>query len=78
LFERLGVTLGSLLDVVNLLMQDLPNQSAQAVGDGPKGLLITEPWQQTAEHHLKMAAFGLHRGLRCLGQYAADIFIALG
>src|SRR5215510_13587969 len=49
-------------------MQDLPNQAAQSVGDGPNRSLIAQAGQQTAEHGLKMASLGPDRCVRRLRQ----------
>jgi hypothetical protein len=47
----------ALLDKSNSLMQDLPNYSAESMGDGPDGGLIAQASQQAPEHQLKVAAF---------------------
>ncbi|HZD95567.1 MAG TPA: hypothetical protein VE133_14990, partial [Candidatus Sulfotelmatobacter sp.] len=59
-------------------MQDLPNQTAEPMGDGPDGGLIAQPGQQTPEHHLKVAAFLLDGSVRRLVEYSPQIFIAFG
>src|SRR6266403_3062089 len=60
------------------LMQDLPNHTAEPMGDGPDGRLIAQPRQQTAEHDLKMTTFLLDGRVCRLVQHPAQIFIALG
>ena len=47
--------------VVYALVQNLPDQSAEAMGNRPDGFLIGEPCPQTAKHPLKHAAFRLYR-----------------
>src|SRR5271166_6825163 len=66
LLARLGIACGAVLDIAHPLMQDLPHQAAQSMGNGPEGLLVAQPWQQTPEHYLKMAPLRSHRRLCCL------------
>src|SRR5882672_9893430 len=43
----LGIRFAALLDKSHPLMQDLPNHTAEPMGDGPDGRLIAQPRQQT-------------------------------
>src|SRR5882762_1023123 len=74
----LGIRFVALLDKSNAFMQDLPNQAADPMGDGPDGGLIAQPGQQTPEHNLKVTAFLLHGSVRRLVQHAPQIFSAFG
>src|SRR5580700_110522 len=46
----LGIRFAALLDKSHPLMQDLPNHTAEPMGNGPDGGLIAQPRQQTPEH----------------------------
>src|ERR1700682_5799678 len=48
-------------DVSNTLVQELPNQSAHTVGDGPNCFLIPQTRHQSTEYFLKIAPLVLHR-----------------
>ena len=54
--------------VANPVMQDHPKQLAKPMGDGPDGLLVSQPRQQAVKCHFKYAPFDLDRCLRCLIQ----------
>ncbi len=60
------------------LMQNLPDQTAQAVGNGPDRALVAETRQQTTEHGLEMAAVFLDRGVGRLIENAAQVAVAFG
>ena len=47
----------TLFDEANSLMQDLPDDAAEPIGDGPNGRLIAQSRQQTPEHRLEITAF---------------------
>ena len=71
----LGIRFAALLDKSHPLMQDLPNHTAEPMGNGPDGGLIAQPRQQTPEHRLKVTAVLLHRSVRRLVQYPPQISI---
>src|SRR5271157_4906466 len=71
----LGIRFAALLDKSHSLMQDLPNDAAEPMGDCPDGTLVAQSRQQTPEHGLKVTAFLLHRSVRRLVQYPPQIFI---
>jgi hypothetical protein len=48
-------------DVPDLLMENLPDQPSQTMGDGPDGSFIFDSGQETAEQRLKDGAFLLSR-----------------
>src|SRR5215471_4295254 len=78
------LTLSSRVGLVSLLhksysvVQYLPHQLAESVGDGPNGSVVTQSRYKTAEHRLQMAALLLHRRLRCLIQNTTHVLVALG
>jgi hypothetical protein len=72
----LRIRLAALLDKSHPFMQDLPDEAAQTMGDGPDGGLIAQPRQQTPEHGLKMTAFLRDGSVRSLVQHPPQIFIA--
>jgi hypothetical protein len=41
--QHLGLRAVALFDVMNALVQDLPNKPAEAVSDGPYGGLVAKP-----------------------------------
>jgi len=71
-----GTDLDALLDKSHSLMQDLPNETTEPMGNRPDGGLIAEAGQQTPEHGLKMTAFLGHSSVCCLVQHSAQVFIA--
>ena len=44
-FFRLGIGFLALFNVVDAIVEYLPEQAAEAVCDGPDGSFIAEPWQ---------------------------------
>src|SRR5450759_5615573 len=54
--------------VAHPLVQNQPEQSAESMGDGPDGLLVSQTRQQPAERQLEYAPFGLDRRLSRLIQ----------
>src|SRR4029077_11086420 len=62
--------------VVYALVQNLPDQSAEAMGNRPDGLLIGEPCPQTAKRPLKHAAFRLYRRMCRLIQEPPQVAVA--
>src|SRR5579864_7385463 len=64
LFLFPGTHFPALLDISDPVMQDLPNDATEPMGNGPDGGLITEAGQQTAEHDLIMTAFLSDRSVR--------------
>jgi hypothetical protein len=71
-----GVHFAVLLDKSHPFMQDLRNNTTEQMGNGPDGGLIAQAGQQTPEYGLKVTAFLRHRGVRCLVQHSAQVFIA--
>ena len=62
----LGIDGRTMLDISSALVQDIPENDAQFVDDGPNGLLVAEPRQQLSENDLEMAALGAHSSVRDL------------
>jgi hypothetical protein len=56
--------------IADALMQNLPDQEAQTMGDSPDGLFETEPRQETPKHNLENATLDLDGGVRSLIQKA--------
>ena len=54
---QFGIGFYTLFDEANSLMQDLPDDAAEPIGDGPNGRLIAQSRQQTPEHRLEITAF---------------------
>jgi hypothetical protein len=46
-----------MLDVPNLLMEDLPDEPQQAMGDSPDRQLYSLPYSQTLKQNLEITAF---------------------
>src|SRR6266581_2635986 len=64
--KKLPLMPGAPLLIAHALMQNLPKQSAQSMGDGPDGLLIFQARQQPSKRHLKYASFDLYRRMSSL------------
>src|SRR5579864_4527798 len=61
LLDRLRIAAPrAMLDVVNLLMQDFPDEPEQPVSNGPDGYLGSLSHYQAAEYILKIAALCAH------------------
>ena len=63
---QFGIAVYTLFDEPNPLMQDLPDDAAEPMGDGPYGRLIAQSRQQTPEHRLEITAFLPGRSVGCL------------
>src|SRR5215472_16537223 len=66
------------LDKACPCMQDLPNNSAEPMGDRPDRGLIGQTRQQTAEERLKITASLLDCRVGCLVQDPSQILVSLG
>ena len=64
--------------VPNALVQDLPNQTTEPVGDGTDGLRVSEARDEPAIHDGEDRALRLHRGVGGLIQDASHLSIAFG
>src|SRR5450759_444548 len=63
--------------VAHPLVQNQPEQSAESMGDGPDGLLVSQTRQQPAERQLEYAPFGLDRRLSRLIQQSPHMAVPL-
>ena len=59
-------------------MEHLPDQTAQAMGDGADGLGMAEPRDEPAIHDGEDRTLGLHRGIGGLVQDASHLAISFG
>ena len=66
--ESFGIARGTILDVFNALVKDLPSQTAKAMRDRPDSLVMAETRYDAAIQGLESAAFGLDRCVGCLVQ----------
>jgi len=57
MLAQFGIAFCTLFDELNPLMQDLPDDAAEPMGDGPNGRLIAQSRQQSPEHRLETTAF---------------------
>src|SRR5262249_6632746 len=58
-------------------VQNDPDQSAQPMGDGPDGLIVSQPRNQSAVDDLENAALHLNRSVGRLIENASHVTIAL-
>jgi hypothetical protein len=63
--------------ILNALVENLPNQSAQPMRDRADGLSKTQSRHQSLKHQLKNTAFGLHSSIGRLIEYATHLAVAL-
>jgi hypothetical protein len=56
----------AVFNISDALVQNLPNQPAEAVSDGPDRFVISQPGRQTPEDDLQMTALFLDSGVRKL------------
>jgi hypothetical protein len=70
-----GIGFLATFEVVGLVVENLPYQTGQLVGDGPDGGWVAELGDPAAEGDLKMGALLLDRGLGWLREDAAQEFI---
>ncbi len=68
----LRVGFDALLDLTDSIVEDLPDQSTEPVGDRPNGAFVTESRRQPPEDGLEVATLLLHRRLSRLGQDPAE------
>lgn len=66
------------LDESSALMQDVPHDSAQPVGNGPDRFDISKADNQAFKDGLQIARCGSGGGLRCLAQQTPQEAIAFG
>ncbi len=59
-------------------MKNLPDQSTEPVGDGPDGLRVAKPRDDSSIHDREDGAFGLHGSVGRLIQDASHLAVALG
>ena len=64
--------------VGDTLVQDLPHEPAQPVGDGPDRLGVSEPNHESSIHELKDTPSGLDRRVGGLIEQATHLPIAMG
>src|SRR5580700_5507817 len=76
--NRLGVSGLAELDEPVPLMQDLPDDNAYAVSDGPDCLHVPEADHQTFENRFQMAPLGSRGGLGSLRKQPPEEPIAFG
>ena len=50
--------------ITNALVEDLPDQAAEPMGDGPDGLCVSKPRDDPSIHDREDGALGLHGGVR--------------
>jgi dienelactone hydrolase len=63
--------------VGNALVQNLPNEPTEPIGDGANGLRVAETWNQPTIHELKNAAFGFDGGIGRLIEHSAHLAVAV-
>jgi len=68
----------ALFDIGDAIVEDFPNEAAEAVGDSPDCPVVGETRQEPAEEGLEVAALLFHGGLSGLGQDSADKAIPFG
>src|SRR5215469_13238798 len=73
---QFGIAFYSSFDVPNSVMQDLPDDAAEPMGDGPNGRLIAQSRQQTPEHCLAITAFLPGRSVGRLVQHPPQVFVS--
>ena len=73
---QFGIAFYTLFDEPNSLMQDLPDDAAEPMGDGPNGRLIAQSRQQTPEHRLEITAFLPGRSVGRLVQHPPQVFVS--
>ena len=78
LLDDLRTTVGTAFLVGNALVQNLPDQPAEPVGDCPDRLAVSEPWDQTAVMGFEDAALGPHGGVSRLIQDVPHLPVPLG
>ena len=71
----LRIRFATLLDKPHPVMQDLPDETAETMGNGPDGGLIAQAGQQTPEQRLKVTAFFADSGMRRLVQHPQQILV---
>ena len=64
--------------VPHALVQDLPDQSTESVGDGPNRLSMSEAWDDPTVDDGKDHPLGFHRGVGGLVEDASHLPIAFG
>ena len=77
MLAQFGIAFCTLFDELNPLMQDLPDDAAEPIGDGPNGRLIAQSRQQTPEHRLEITAFLPGRSVGRLVQHPPQVFVPL-
>ena len=61
-----GVSVLTLFDVADSVVENLPDEPGQAVGDHPNGPVVSQLRQEAAEYVLKVTALLLYRRVRRL------------
>src|SRR5688500_10700937 len=61
----------------NALVQNLPDQTTETMGDGANRLCVPEPRHQPSIDKLEDTAFRFHRGVGGLIQHSAHVPVAL-
>ena len=56
--DGLGVDSFAVFDVADLVVQDIPDDDCDLVGDGPDGFVVAEANNQFTKDHLQVAALG--------------------
>src|SRR5215469_7478929 len=74
----LRIRFAAFLDKACPLMQDLPNDATEPMGDRPDRGLIAQSRQQTAEERLKITASLLDCRVGCLVQDPSQILVSFG
>jgi hypothetical protein len=63
--------------ITDIVVQNLPDQPANPMRDGPDGLLVFQAHLQTAKHYFEYASFHFYRGVGSLIQNAPHGAVAL-
>ena len=71
------MTAGPAFLVGDAVVQDLPHETTEPMGDRADRLRVSETDDQPSIHELKDTAFGLHRGIRRLIEQAAHLPVAV-
>ena len=69
------MTAGPRSSDVNTFVQNLPDETAEPMGNGADGLRVSKANDQPTVHQLKDTAFGLHRSVGGLVEQAAHLTI---
>ena len=75
---RLFTDGGAAFFIADALVEQLPNQTAQAMGDGADRLGVAEARDQATVHDVEDRPFRLHRGVGGLVEDASHLPIAFG